>query len=180
MLECGMCLKWEEWWWCLLDIACVVLEQNKISSIYVMYNFAIYFHIFDRLKQSRVRGERHPGRHGCCLVLVIIHPGNASQLERSFWNSYFCVHFRFFPETKHKMRINRNCSIDERCFWWGNKIKNMTSAQQHSVPNSAVQCDPFCGEGRTGQCNSNVKIPKCNNNGCSILLRIHQQNLWNL
>ena len=47
-------------------------------------NFAIYFHLYDRLEQSRASGERHPGRDGCCLVLVIIHPGNAGQLERSF------------------------------------------------------------------------------------------------
>ena len=31
-----------------------------------------------------------------------------------------------------------------------------------------VQCDPFSGDGRPGQRNSNVKIPKCNNNGCSM------------
>ena len=51
-----------------------------LCNVYVN-TFAIYFHLYDRLKQ---RGERHPGRGGCCLVLVIIHPGNASQLERSF------------------------------------------------------------------------------------------------
>ena len=54
-----------------------------LHNVYVN-NFAIYFHLYDRLKQSRARGERHPGRDGCCLVLVIIHPGNASQLKEVF------------------------------------------------------------------------------------------------
>ena len=145
-----------------------------LCNVYVN-TFAIYFHLYDRLKQ---RGGRQPGRDGCCLVLVIIHPGNAGQLERSFWNSHFCVHFRFFPETKHQTRVTGIVLLMKGASEEGTKSR--IRLQLSNIQCLTVQCDPFSGEGRAGQRNSNVKIPKCNNNGCSILLRIHQQNLLNL
>ena len=40
-------------------------EFLYLHNVYVN-NFAIYFHLYDRLKQ---RGGRQPGRDGCCLVL---------------------------------------------------------------------------------------------------------------
>ena len=130
-------------------------------------NFAIYFHLYDRLEQSRASGERHPGRDGCCLVLVIIHPGNAGQLERSFWNSHFCVHFRFFPETKHQTRVTGIVLLMKGASEEGTKSRIRLHLSNIQFLTVTVQCDPFSGEGRAGQRNLNVKIPKCSNNGCN-------------
>ena len=170
MWEC-VCLKWEEWWCCLMDMGCVVLEQKEIPSIYMMYMWITLLSIFIYtipIGLSSSREERgHQDDMDAVWFLVIIHPGNASKLERSFWNSYFCVQVLSSDKTK--------ITIGERCFLRMNKMKNLTSATF-----SASQCDPKW-RGRAVQCNSNIKIPKCNNNRCSILLRIHhQQNLWNL
>ena len=104
------------------NLVCGAGTKQDILYLHNVYvnNFAIYFHLYDRLKQSRARGERHPGRDGCCLVFQHdctnqqqLHCRQASPVQScaTLPQAISETHSRYFKQILYVVIFFRTCFI---------------------------------------------------------------------